>query len=346
MTRYKIKQGPAAELLRKIPAETIHAMITDPPASIGYQNREWDKGPDRGAWTAEMGAVFAAALRALTPGAWSVVWAFPRRSHWTALALEDAGYEIRDIVHHVFPQGMPAGLNVELDAKTRAARTLALLTATGMDKDPAALEPAQRLVDAIARGEFAGLRTGLKPAVEHWIVARKPLASNVTGTLLAYGTGAINVDAGRAAGGQWPANVAPEEELDDYLPGHAFWCRKPRWAEKELGCESVPAVSGAAMVGRKSDSVGIKNARAGAGRTRDKVHNDHPTVKAVRLMRHLVAMFAPKNRGTILDPFCGSGSTGVAALLEGHSFLGCDLDARNVQIAWARCAHAAKGGSP
>ena len=63
--------------------------------------------------------------------------------------------------------------------------------------------------------------------------------------------------------------------------------------------------------------------------------NDHPTVKPLSLMRHLVKLFAPVG-GVVLDPFAGSGSTGVAALQEGRSFIGIERDAQNVEIARRR----------
>lgn len=65
------------------------------------------------------------------------------------------------------------------------------------------------------------------------------------------------------------------------------------------------------------------------------VGNNHPTVKPVELMKYLIKLITPKN-STVLDPFCGSGSTGMAAVELGHTFVGCELDPNYVKIAETR----------
>ena len=105
--------------------------------------------------------------------------------------------------------------------------------------------------------------------------------------------------------------------------------------------------TGAETVNRDPDSAGINNPRAGAGRTAVEVRNHHPTVKPVDLMRHLVQLVTPPatedRRPLVLDPFMGSGTTGMAAAGLGLDFLGIDLDPAHVQIARARIEWAAPG---
>ena len=67
--------------------------------------------------------------------------------------------------------------------------------------------------------------------------------------------------------------------------------------------------------------------------------NDHPTVKPVDLMAYLIKIYSPHN-STVLDPFCGSGSTGVAAIQESRNFVGIDLSEHYKEIAMRRCADA------
>jgi len=67
--------------------------------------------------------------------------------------------------------------------------------------------------------------------------------------------------------------------------------------------------------------------------------NNHPTVKPTELMRYLCRLITPPD-GIVLDPFCGSGSTGKAALLEGFNFIGIELDPHYAKIAQARCQFA------
>ena len=121
-----------------------------------------------------------------------------------------------------------------------------------------------------------------------------------------------------------------------------FYCAKPTRKERDLGCDELPMVAGHAIVDREEGSAGVSNPRAGAGRTSGG-RNSHPTVKPIKLMRWLVRLVAPPG-GVVLDPFCGSGTTGMASLLEGARFLGVELgDEPNImEICRARIAHAEK----
>lgn len=118
-----------------------------------------------------------------------------------------------------------------------------------------------------------------------------------------------------------------------------FYCPKAASAEREKGCRHLPYRSPAEAVKRKDGSAGMKSPRAGAGRTRGG-RNFHPTVKATKLMGWLVRLVTPPG-GIVLDPFAGSGSTGIAAMLGGWRFIGCEANGEYVGIARARVAHAA-----
>jgi site-specific DNA-methyltransferase (adenine-specific) len=96
-------------------------------------------------------------------------------------------------------------------------------------------------------------------------------------------------------------------------------------------------MSGGEATGRKDGSKGLQNPHAGAGRGGGR-HNDHPTVKNLALMRWLVRLVGVPG-GIVLDPFMGSGSTGIAACAEGMHFLGIDEDPHYVEIARARLTH-------
>ena len=141
---------------------------------------------------------------------------------------------------------------------------------------------------------------------------------------------------------------------DDLLPGEKpgdppfFYSPKASRSEREAGCEGLPARSGAEAVDRDEGSAGTQSPRAGAGRTAAKVRNHHPTVKPVSVMRWLVRLVTPKN-GVVLDPFAGSGTTGVACVHEGFDFIGIEREAEYAAIAEARINHAdttRRRGSP
>src|SRR5271167_2072234 len=107
-TTATIIHGDALSILPTIPSNSIDALITDPPAGISFLGKRWDG--DRGGrnqWIKWMRPIAAEALRVAKPGAHALGWAFPRTSHWTMTAFEDAGWEILNVVHHLFGQGFP-----------------------------------------------------------------------------------------------------------------------------------------------------------------------------------------------------------------------------------------------
>jgi site-specific DNA-methyltransferase (adenine-specific) len=152
----------------------------------------------------------------LKPGGHAVVWALPRTSHWTATALEDAGFEIRDVITHHFGSGFPKSLDVSkaidraagatrevVGARTFADGTRGRITAGDFNGTPSrSVERTHITAPATeAARAWDGWGTALKPASEHWILCRKPLAPahTVAANVLEYGTGALNIDACRVA---------------------------------------------------------------------------------------------------------------------------------------------------
>lgn len=135
-----------------------------------------------------------------------------------------------------------------------------------------------------------------------------------------------------------------EPDLDTLF----LYCAKACRAERELGCESLPARTGAAAVERAEGSAGVQSPRAGAGRTAREVRNAHPTIKPIELMRWLVRLVTPRD-GVCLDLFTGSGTTGIAAWLEDKRFVGIELNDTPkepyVSIARARIAYYVRGGN-
>lgn len=104
--RVRLVRGDCLDVFRGV--RGLGAIVADPPAGIGFMGRSWDK--DRGgrsAWIAYWAERFAVAKDACDENAVALIWALPRTSHWTATALEDAGWFIQDTIHHTFGQGWP-----------------------------------------------------------------------------------------------------------------------------------------------------------------------------------------------------------------------------------------------
>jgi site-specific DNA-methyltransferase (adenine-specific) len=122
-------------------------------------------------------------------------------------------------------------------------------------------------------------------------------------------------------------------EADDIVP--FFYTAKPGRSEREDGCEMLDAKPPPAV----ETKVSLKSPRAGTGRLRESVINNHPTVKPVSVMAWCIRLVTPPG-GLVLDPFTGSGTTGVAARREGMRFVGCELSQEYAEIARARIRQA------
>lgn len=214
--------GDALDELRKLGPNSIDSMVTDPPAGISFMGKEWDKSDG---FIPSMTEIFKECLRVLKPGAHAFVWAIPRTSHWTAAACEDAGFEIRDVVTHLFGSGFPKSLDVSkaIDKAAGAERTevigknlnaresIMLYNRDGRIKNTPLNNSDITAPSTPEAKQWQGWGTALKPASEHWILCRKPLSEKtVAKNVLLHGTGALNIDASRVG-------ISPEDP--NHRPG-------------------------------------------------------------------------------------------------------------------------------
>jgi DNA modification methylase len=183
-----IHTGDALHILPTLPENSVDAIVCDPPAGISFMGKAFDSNRGgRSQWIAWLAEIMAEARRVLKPGGHALVWALPRTSHWTACALEDAGFEIRDKLYHLFASGFPKSLDVSkaIDKHLGAEREWIPQGPDFPVTAPATPEAHQ----------WAGYGTALKPAVEEWILCRKPLTEpSVARNVLMHGTGGINID--------------------------------------------------------------------------------------------------------------------------------------------------------
>lgn len=197
-----------------MPDESIHAIVTDPPYGLGFMGREWDDLPPGLPWAREC-------LRVLKPGGHLLAFGGSRTWHRLAVAVEDAGFEIRDSIAWLYGSGFPKSLDVSkaIDKAAGAERevvrprtyTLSADGATyGSGINPSGKRSETSEITAPATPEaqqWDGWGTALKPAFEPIVVARKPLAGTVAANVLEHGTGALNIDGcriGTASGLQRP----------------------------------------------------------------------------------------------------------------------------------------------
>ena len=204
--------------MQKIRGNTIDAIVTDPPAGISFMGKDWDHNKGgRDEWIAWMITVAAECLRVTKPGGHALVWALPRTSHWTATAWENAGWELRERITHIFGSGFPKSLDIskQLDKTVGAEReVIGTYTARGFSE----VSPTNDGRNQWASGEvvnkegkltapatpaakqWVGWGTALKPAHEDWLLLRKPLSEKtVAENVLKWGVGGINIDGCRVA---------------------------------------------------------------------------------------------------------------------------------------------------
>ena len=312
-------------------------------ASRGFMGKEWDGGDI--AFRAETWALCFELLKA---GGHLLAFSGSRTYHRMVVAIEDAGFEIRDQIMWIYGSGFPKSLNIgkaidkaegnerEIVGEMRAGKN-ALMGGLSNNHNNQT-----RLSVTKGKSEWEGWGTALKPAHEPIVLARKPISEkSIADNVVKHGTGAINIDGCRIETneqitnhsrsatsslskgvygdskkqsthqkdgqelGRFPANVIHDGLQEEWA--RYFYCPKTSTAERE---ESVT--------------------QHGQDRS-----NTHPTVKPVELMRYLCRLITPKG-GTVLDPFMGSGSTGLAAKAEGLEFIGVERDQEYFDIATDR----------
>ena len=220
-----LHRGDALDFLRGLPDRSADSMVTDPPAGIGFMGREWDK--DRGGrehWIEWLAAIMLEARRVLRPGSHALVWALPRTSHWTALALERAGFELRDSLHHVFGTGFPKSLDIskaiDREAGVKPDRveeneggSLGGFGKAGWNGTPRRLHYDTAHTPDAQRWD--GWGTAMKPAHEVWWLARVPIeAGSIARQVLETGTGAVNVSGCRVGDSKSVPSSMPKTQVN------------------------------------------------------------------------------------------------------------------------------------
>ena len=191
-----IYNGDCREILQGLPDDSVDAVVTDSPYGLAFMGKRWD-------YDVPGVEVWAECLRVLKPGGHLLAFAGTRTQHRMAVRIEDAGFEIRDMIAWVYGSGFPKSLDVSkaIDKAAGAEREVVGVADVGPDMRGRNFENATgRMVANItapateSAKQWSGWGTALKPALEPITVARKPLCGTVAENVLQYGTGGINVD--------------------------------------------------------------------------------------------------------------------------------------------------------
>lgn len=399
-----ILNGDCLLVLPTLPAESVDAVVTDPPYELGFMGKRWDASG-----IAYNGSLWAEVLRVLKPGGHLLAFGGTRTYHRMACAIEDAGFEVRDSLHWIYGSGFPKSLDVSkaIDKAAGAEREVVgsklgragyslakskgalMFGGIGGSGDPAR-ECAITAPATDAARQWDGWGTALKPAHEPVVVARKPLVGTVADNVQQHGTGALNIDGCRVGMADWgkrpprtpnailgggkgtnlTASEAPEgmgRWPSNLLLSHTPECGEScaedcavAEMDRQSGQSKTPTsvtrgaggqhgayspIGAQQNVPSYGDSGGasrffpVFRYQAKASKSDRGTGNTHPTVKPVALMEWLLTLVVPPG-GTVLDPFTGSGTTGVAAVRKGIRFIGIEREAEYAAIARVRIERA------
>ena len=195
--------GDCLGVLKAMPDNSVDSIVTDPPYGLSFMGKRWD-------YDVPSVEIWAECLRVLKPGGHLLAFAGTRTQHRMAVRIEDAGFEIRDMIAWVYGSGFPKSLNVAKAIESGSGRPEDIRrmqmggdyepscrgrvnydhgAGSAMDAGVAEWQPASE-----AARQWSGWGTALKPALEPITLARKPLVGTVAANVLAHGTGALNID--------------------------------------------------------------------------------------------------------------------------------------------------------
>lgn len=369
--------GDCIEEMKKLDDNSVDSIVTDPPYELGFMGKKWDS-----TGIANNVEMWSECLRVLKPGGHLLAFSGTRTYHRMASAIEDAGFEVRDMIEWVYGSGFPKSHNIGKAVDKLQGNEREVIPNPKAKQQTAAKDGIYGDYESttyISKGtsEWEGWGTALKPAHEPICMARKPLSEKtVAKNVLKHGTAGININESRVESGEgvlerkegaptenvydlginkkkenrfidnsiglgrFPANLIHDnsEEVRECFPNESerffksiVYQAKASKSERNKGCEELEEKRQWASEKREASSFDIFQ----NGKPPMVNKNNHPTVKPVALMEYLIKMVTPKG-GTVLDPFMGSGTTGIAAKQNGYDFMGIEMEEDYIKIAKAR----------
>jgi site-specific DNA-methyltransferase (adenine-specific) len=198
---YQILKGNSLDLLPTLADNSIDAIVTDPPYELGFMGKTWDNSGI--AYSLEL---WQQCLRVLKPGGHLLAFSGSRTYHRMVVSIEDAGFEIRDMISWISNKTFPKSLNIgkaidkSLAAERKVIGKLSNPAHSIMSESKKHLSQDITAPSSPDAQKWDGWGTGLKPTVEPIVMARKPVEGTVANNVLTYGTGGLNIDASRIKG--------------------------------------------------------------------------------------------------------------------------------------------------
>ena len=294
---HNLLHGNCLDSLKSLDSNSVDSIVTDPPYGISLLGKQWDyEVPSVDIWRE--------CLRVLKPGGYLLSFSSARTYHRICVGIEDAGFEIKDQIMWVYGSGFPKSQNLG-------------------KKNP----------------NFEGWGNQLKPAHEPIVVAQKNREGTILSNMVKYHTGALNIGESMV-GPRYPANLIWDgsDEIRDEFPEKAGALFSAKRTVAQSGGSGNSLMGSSSDVGEDNGSLdepGSASRFFYCAKPTKRERNTHPTQKPIKLMKYLIKLVTYPG-GTVLDPFMGSGSTGVAAMDENMSFIGMEMDEEYFQISKER----------
>ena len=372
MKRSKLMLGDNISSLKKLPDNSIDSVVTDPPYGLSFMNKKWDYDVPSVEFWKEVYRVLKPGGHVLSFGGTRTYHRMVVGIEDAGFEIRD---QIMWLYGSGFPKSHNIGKavdKIEGNEREIIGSKGSYRDIRSGSLDAQLTEDRDRIDVLETKGQSAweGWGTALKPANEPICVARKPLSEkSVAANVLKWSTGGINIDGCRVGKetiksngyyntdndshcygnynsefnggeheGRFPANIILDEIAGEVLDEQSgitssrfFYQAKVSKQERNMGLDGFEEVKIKTNISGLDD----KPREDGSIRETPLRKNTHPTVKPVSLMTYLVRLVTPPN-GIVLDPFMGSGSTGISAQLDGFRFVGMEMDKDYFKIAEAR----------
>jgi site-specific DNA-methyltransferase (adenine-specific) len=353
--------GDCLEQMKTLDDNSVDSIVSDPPYGISFMAKKWD-------YDVPSVEVWKEAMRVLKPGGHALIACGTRTQHRMVVNIEDAGLEIRDVISWIYGSGFPKSLNIHkkdercpegwgtalkpssefftlcrkpLSEKTVAANVLKWGTG-GINIDACRVGTTGSRTNSNGKRSMYG-GNSLLESKTHNDTTTIHNQGRFPANLIHDGSQEVlelfpetksgkmkqKIEGGEfnVFGKQYPRDV--ETIGDSGSAARFFYCAKASKKDRDEGLD-----------GFEGHDTYSEDAATPMRDQREQVQrkNNHPTVKPTALMSYLCRLITPTG-GVVLDPYMGSGSTGKAAVREGFSFVGCELDPDYYEIAKARVNH-------
>jgi site-specific DNA-methyltransferase (adenine-specific) len=343
--------GDCLAHLKDMESNSVDSIVTDPPYGISFLNKKWD-------YDIPSIEIWKECLRVLKPGGHLLSFGGSRTFHRIAVSIENAGFDIRDAIMWIYGTGFPKSLNIGKkipDYRGWGTTLKPSYEPIVMCRKPFKGTVAENVLEYGTGGinidgcriplngdeDMSKLQASSKSifsaGANDWTTSTYKEEGRFPANILHDGSDEVleSFPDGKLTGKSFSKDDYDEKETstpfkreDKSSAARFFYCTKASKKDRNEGCEELEEKQYSSN-GRDAP---LENAY---GRDNSVSSNTHPTVKPTELMKYLCRLVTPLN-GIVLDPFMGSGSTGKAALLEGFSFIGIEMDEEYFEIAKRR----------